>query len=892
MKIYNQLIIAILSTGLMVNITFANPVTDFFKGIFGTTNTTSIKTGEVSNTTTVGGQKTVVGGTTVGSTTLTSSFTTSDIITIKNFAELIQANQDSTKIIVEKQAESFNKLLETFKNQQVLQVKQNEEWRKVIDQVIASPPKLPIINGNTNLDVLLKNSETTPTVFKQEATQNQLLINTLTNLNTTLQSMSIPSTGAGPAVITQANTFTGGEALYITSAGIYTRAQANSAITADYVGTVAFSPAPTLTTFALAVQAATISGYPAATFTIGGAVFLSDSIAGGVTQVELTNPASTRKVIGIATSATAYLIENQIGTPVVGQTAVVNSGVNNGIVDQNYTTASLTDIVGSPFTLSVAGTYLINYSVSARSGTTKGNVQVVLTDNSGTVVPGTNRTTPSYVTNAQMILTGQAIVTTAVPAVYKLQVATGGVTANVTNSGSSQSTITWTQIGGTPIPMSLAGEYGENIGLGTQTTTSITAVDAIGGSFTLPSAGVWAVTYYINTLNSTSPANIFFQFADTSNNVVPNSTNLGTSGVANATFNVVQKVYITTSGPATYKLQWSTSAGTATLRNNAAGSSNITYQKVSGFIPTSGSTVDYASGRLLASQAVPNTGSDHVKFDQTINGNITLDTSTTYTTTSGVPSIGRITLQAGKTYDLKAFIGEFTGTANNNYRAQWFDVTTGTPVAIGNGVALSLTYSPGLAQLNQVASAIFTPAVTTLVELRLTNWFAGTISGSTSYPTWFEIKQLGSTAVTSNTRVAVSAGFGAGGTFSGTTIVTNWTTATDPTNSFNAATGVFTAPRAGNYMVTANMMWGNNTWAAGNVQALGIFKNGVQVANDIWSAWSAQTSQYPSTKAALIPLAAGDTIDIRISSSKAGGAILQGVIASNQLSIVEINSTF
>ena len=154
------------------------------------------------------------------------------------------------------------------------------------------------------------------------------------------------------------------------------------------------------------------------------------------------------------------------------------------------------------------------------------------------------------------------------------------------------------------------------------------------------------------------------------------------------------------------------------------------------------------------------------------------------------------------------------------------------------------------------------------------------------------IKQLGSTATTSTTRVAVSAGNAAGQTFAGSAIVTGWTTVTDPTNSFNSATGIFTAPRSGNYMVTANMLWGNNTWATGNAQFLTINKNGVTVAQDIWSAWTAITSQFPSTKAMLVQLSAGDTIDIRMSSTKAGGGILNPVVTSNQLSIVEFTNNY
>jgi hypothetical protein len=63
---------------------------------------------------------------------------------------------------------------------------------------------------------------------------------------------------------------------------------------------------------------------------------------------------------------------------------------------------------------------------------------------------------------------------------------------------------------------------------------------------------------------------------------------------------------------------------------------------------------------------------------------ITLDTTTNYTNTSGVASIGRFTVRGGKLYKLECSPGYvlFSG-ATGLLSLQWFDVTTGSGVALG-----------------------------------------------------------------------------------------------------------------------------------------------------------------------------------------------------------------
>ena len=111
-------------------------------------------------------------------------------------------------------------------------------------------------------------------------------------------------------------------------------------------------------------------------------------------------------------------------------------------------------------------------------------------------------------------------------------------------------------------------------------------------------------------------------------------------------------------------------------------------------------TKDFAFARLNTTQSTNVANGDHLKFD-TIDiarggvgdasgagaksgGSISVDTTTTYATTIGAASIGRVTVQGGKVYKLTcnpsyALFSGATGVVS----LQWFDVTSGSGTALG-----------------------------------------------------------------------------------------------------------------------------------------------------------------------------------------------------------------
>lgn len=123
------------------------------------------------------------------------------------------------------------------------------------------------------------------------------------------------------------------------------------------------------------------------------------------------------------------------------------------------------------------------------------------------------------------------------------------------------------------------------------------------------------------------------------------------------------------------------------------------------------------------------------------------------------------------------------------------------------------------------------------------------------------------------------------------TVVTTWTETTDTGNAFNNTTGVFTAPAAGQYLVTAAIGINGPTWAAGSSIACIVFKNGSGVVggNYIWPA--ANTGGLGvANVSSLVNLAANDTISIAAFHNGTGSGTVSTALGTtgNYLSIVRI----
>ena len=132
---------------------------------------------------------------------------------------------------------------------------------------------------------------------------------------------------------------------------------------------------------------------------------------------------------------------------------------------------------------------------------------------------------------------------------------------------------------------------------------------------------------------------------------------------------------------------------------------------------------DFMEARLSATQTTNLAVGDHIKWDTVqISGasnNITLDTSTAYTTTAAVASIGRFTLLAGKTYKLTSSL-----SVDGDASLIWYDATAGA------NISRAARHIPPQNATNVSGSGnaigIFTPSVDTLVELRFT--LAGSVT--------------------------------------------------------------------------------------------------------------------------------------------------------------------
>lgn len=132
---------------------------------------------------------------------------------------------------------------------------------------------------------------------------------------------------------------------------------------------------------------------------------------------------------------------------------------------------------------------------------------------------------------------------------------------------------------------------------------------------------------------------------------------------------------------------------------------------------------EYVFAKLDALQNANIGAGDHIKFDAVLasRGNsIVLDTATTYSNSNGAASIGRFTLKAGLTYKLFASCPYLLGSgATGLADLQWNDVT-GTPAALAGTIQSLLVATTATNDIGGGnAIAIFTPAVDSLVELRI-----------------------------------------------------------------------------------------------------------------------------------------------------------------------------
>lgn len=156
----------------------------------------------------------------------------------------------------------------------------------------------------------------------------------------------------------------------------------------------------------------------------------------------------------------------------------------------------------------------------------------------------------------------------------------------------------------------------------------------------------------------------------------------------------------------------------------------------------SGAAISYLEGTFTALQSTNLAVGDHLKFNsvQVSSGSlISLDTTTAYTTTANVASLGRLTLTSGHTYEIIFSVGfaAFSG-ANTYVHLQIYD--SDTPVGVGQ--VTQVTPSTGTFDSfgNGVLIQFITPSVDTRYEIRITTVFNllqfGQVSTGNHFPTF------------------------------------------------------------------------------------------------------------------------------------------------------------
>lgn len=120
----------------------------------------------------------------------------------------------------------------------------------------------------------------------------------------------------------------------------------------------------------------------------------------------------------------------------------------------------------------------------------------------------------------------------------------------------------------------------------------------------------------------------------------------------------------------------------------------------------------------------------------------------------------------------------------------------------------------------------------------------------------------------------------------GYAIVTTWTEYIDTLGEFNNTTGVFTAIESGNYLVA-----GQVTWDAGNAGVhylTQVYVNGNAKARS-WENLSANTPQFTNSFSIILPVTAGETIDIRVYQNSGGNEVVDGGNFATSYSILKVS---
>lgn len=270
---------------------------------------------------------------------------------------------------------------------------------------------------------------------------------------------------------------------------------------------------------------------------------------------------------------------------------------------------------------------------------------------------------------------------------------------------------TWKQIGyGNVIPEFDSQELATDRTVGNNVDTDIL-------TFTIPSAGIWEVTWQSNAEGTFGVfGNIVSAWVtDNSNNVIPNSSqrlhwgnNSSLSCFGSNTFRV------STTGPQQFKLRGRALNGGVFYAGSSQSTSqrtNVSWSKISGFLPSTGSITTSRSAALSTTLVGGGSvGQDMVVVNNSV-GNIPLSNSGVWTLTAGV------------TYQLECSI-EYDAGGSNQFQGDttvmFVDATTNTelPNQVGAKVITPFFTGRGISRPGYT-TFIYTPSTNQTIKLRV-----------------------------------------------------------------------------------------------------------------------------------------------------------------------------
>jgi hypothetical protein len=297
---------------------------------------------------------------------------------------------------------------------------------------------------------------------------------------------------------------------------------------------------------------------------------------------------------------------------------------------------------------------------------------------------------------------------------------------------------------------SVVSEYGElQIPQSLQQAKSTAYAAVPSTTFTLPSAGVWDVSYDMTLSTFGGGLGEYWTtrlFNVTSGSAVSNS-------ISNSSMDVTtqgtgqpkrfgKRVQITTTGATQFRIeaQFPNSTNNYTVSGNGspAESGKVTWQKINGNVASAGQLTDYVQVRTAVSvtSSIP-TNTQTVIFDAVGGGNIPYNTST-----------GVFTLSAGKTYRMQLGMRATLPSAGSSWGQYTFvDSGTNTPL-IANVVArVTSSNSTGNQDNMSTAEIIYTPTTMQTVKV-IQNVNQGISFGWNDAGSYVIIQQLGTSAVT------------------------------------------------------------------------------------------------------------------------------------------------